>query len=176
MPSWRFCFYSRPRRQRPRKIGCEKSCELLCHFGAGLTSDIVAHLVAEGLQHKYPTTTFVVENKPGASGNLGTDAFAKAAPDGSTIGVSIGGPLAINTLVRETSLRSSERYLADHPAGHTASVLAVKPDLGVNSVAELVSPPKKNPGKYNFASIGTGSLCHLAMEAIAIATGQGRRG
>ena len=46
-----------------------------------------------------PRSTFVVENKPGASGNLGTDAVAKATPDGSTIGVSIGGPLAINTLL-----------------------------------------------------------------------------
>jgi len=59
----------------------------------------VARLVVEGLQQKYPGSAFLVENKPGASGNLGTDAVAKAAPDGSTLGVSIGGPLAINILL-----------------------------------------------------------------------------
>ena len=59
--------------------------------------DIVARLVADGLQQKYPASAFIVENKPGAGDNLGTDLVAKATPDGSTIGVSIGGPLAINT-------------------------------------------------------------------------------
>jgi tripartite-type tricarboxylate transporter receptor subunit TctC len=68
-------------------------------FGAGSTPDIVARLLAENLQQKYPASAFVVENKPGAGGNTGTDAVAKAEPDGATIGVSIGGPLAINTLL-----------------------------------------------------------------------------
>jgi len=138
-------------------------------FGAGSTPDIVARLVAEGLQQKYPTTTFVVENKPGASGNLGTDAVAKAAPDGSTIGVSIGGPLAINTLLFAKLPYDPHKDIVPITQLVTQpSVLAVNPGLGVNSVAELVSLLKKNPGKYNFASIGNGSLSHLAMEAIAI--------
>jgi tripartite-type tricarboxylate transporter receptor subunit TctC len=71
-----------------------KTVRIVVPFGAGSTPDIVARLIADGLQQKYPASSFVVENKPGASGNLGTDAVAKAAPDGSTIGVSIGGPLA----------------------------------------------------------------------------------
>ena len=58
----------------------------------------MARLVADYLQDKLGQT-FIVENKPGASGNTGTDAVAKAPPDGATIGVSIGGPLAINTLL-----------------------------------------------------------------------------
>src|SRR6187401_2157861 len=76
-----------------------KTVRILVPFGAGSTPDIVARLLADGLQHKYPASTFVVENKPGASGNLGTDAVANATPDGSTIGVSIGGPRAINKLL-----------------------------------------------------------------------------
>ena len=141
-------------------------------FGAGSTPDIVARLVAEGLQQKYPTTTFVVENKPGASGNLGTDAVAKAAPDGSTIGVSIGGPLAINTILFAKLPYDPHKDIVPIAQLVTQpSVLAVNPGLGVNSVAELVSLLKKNPGKYNFASIGNGSLSHLAMEAIAIKAG-----
>ncbi|MET0874492.1 MAG: tripartite tricarboxylate transporter substrate binding protein [Pseudolabrys sp.] len=145
---------------------------IIVSFGAGSTPDIVARLVADGLQQKYPTSSFVVENKPGASGNLGTDAVAKAAPDGSTIGVSIGGPLAINTLLFAKLPYDPHKDIAPITQLVTQpSVLAVNPDLGVNSVAELVSLLKKDPGKYNFASIGNGSLSHLAMEAIAIKAG-----
>ncbi|MGB8639585.1 MAG: tripartite tricarboxylate transporter substrate-binding protein [Pseudolabrys sp.] len=145
---------------------------IIVPFGAGSTPDIVARLVADGLQQKYATSSFVVENKPGASGNLGTDTVAKAAPDGSTIGVSIGGPLAINTLLFAKLPYDPHKDVAPITQLVTQpSVLAVYPDLGVNSVAELVSLLKKNPGKYNFASIGNGSLSHLAMEAIAIKAG-----
>jgi tripartite-type tricarboxylate transporter receptor subunit TctC len=149
-----------------------KTVRIVVPFGAGSTPDIVARLVAEGLQQKYPTTTFVVENKPGASGNLGTDAVTKAAPDGSTIGVSIGGPLAINTILFAKLPYDPHKDIVPIAQLVTQpSVLAVNPGLGVNSVAELVSLLKKNPGKYNFASIGNGSLSHLAMEAIAIKAG-----
>ena len=145
---------------------------IIVPFGAGSTPDIVARLVADGLQQKYPTSSFVVENKPGASGNLGTDAVAKAAPDGSTIGVSIGGPLAINTLLFAKLPYDPHKDIVPITQLVTQpSVLTVNPDLGVNSVAELVSLLKNNPGKYNFASIGNGSLSHLAMEAIAIKAG-----
>jgi tripartite-type tricarboxylate transporter receptor subunit TctC len=67
-------------------------------FAAGATPDIVARLIADRLHDKL-ARTFIVENRPGAGGNTGTEAVAKAAPDGATIGVSIGGPLAINTLL-----------------------------------------------------------------------------
>jgi len=149
-----------------------KTVRIVVPFGAGSTPDIVARLVADGLQQKYPTSTFVVENKPGASGNLGTDAIAKAAPDGSTIGVSIGGPLAINTLLFAKLPYDPHKDIVPVTQLVTQpSVLAVNPSLGVNSVAELVSLLKNNPGKYNFASIGNGSLSHLAMEAVALKAG-----
>jgi tripartite-type tricarboxylate transporter receptor subunit TctC len=149
-----------------------KSVRIVVPFGAGSTPDIVARLVADGLQQKYPTSSFVVENKPGASGNLGTDAVAKAAPDGSTIGVSIGGPLAINALLFAKLPYDPHKDIVPITQLVTQpSVLTVNPGLGVNSVTELVSLLKNNPGKYNFASIGNGSLSHLAMEAIAIKAG-----
>src|SRR5262245_19417202 len=140
--------------------------------GAGSTPDIVARLVADGLQQRYPASSFVIENKPGASGNLGTDTVAKAAPDGSTLGVSIGGPLAINTLLFAKLPYDPHKDISPVTQLVTQpSVLAINPALGVNSVAELVALLKKNPGRYNFASIGNGSLSHLAMEAIAIKAG-----
>jgi tripartite-type tricarboxylate transporter receptor subunit TctC len=149
-----------------------KTVRIVVPFGAGSTPDIVARLVAEGLQKKYPASAFVVENKPGASGNLGTNAVAKAAPDGSTLGISIGGPLAINTLLFSSLPYDPRKDIAPVTQLVTQpSVLAVNPALNVNSIGELVTLLKRNPAKYNFASIGNGSLSHLAMEAIAIKAG-----
>jgi len=149
-----------------------KTVKIIVPFGAGSTPDIVARLIADQLKQKYPASAFVVENKPGASGNLGTDAVAKAAPDGSTIGISIGGPLAINTLLFSHLPYNPQKDIAPITQLITQpSALAVNPELKVNSVAELVALLKQNPGKYNFASIGTGSLSQLAMEAIALKSG-----
>ncbi|HEY6831278.1 MAG TPA: tripartite tricarboxylate transporter substrate binding protein, partial [Pseudolabrys sp.] len=149
-----------------------KLVRIIAPFGPGSTPDIVARLVADGLSRKYPESSFIVENKPGASGNIGTDFVSKATPDGSTIGVSIGGPLAIHTLLFAKLPYDPQKDLAPITQLITQpSALAVNPDLHVNSVAELVRLVKANPGKYNFASIGNGSLSHLAMEAIAIKAG-----
>jgi tripartite-type tricarboxylate transporter receptor subunit TctC len=149
-----------------------KNVHIIVPFGAGSTPDTVARLIAEELKHKYPAFTFLVENKPGASGNLGTDAIAKAAPDGSTIGISIGGPLAINTILFSKLPYDPSKDIAPITQLITQpSALAVNPDLKVNTVAELVALLKKNPGKYNFSSIGNGSLSHLAMEALALKAG-----
>ena len=145
-----------------------KPVRIVVPFAAGATPDLVARLIAENLQDK-TSQTFIVENKPGASGNTGTDIVAKADPDGTTIGVSIGGPLAINTLLfgnlpydpkKDLSLIT---MLVTQP-----SALAVNSSLGVNSAAELIALIKRNPGKYTYGSIGTGSLSQLAMEAIAL--------
>jgi len=149
-----------------------KTVRIVVPFAAGSTPDIIARLVADGLQQKYPASAFVVENKPGASGNLGTDVVAKATPDGSTLGVSIGGPLAINTLLFASLPYDPRKDIAPVTQLVTQPcVLAVSPELGVNSVAELVALLKKNSGKYNFASIGNGSVSHLAMAAVAIKAG-----
>ncbi|MFL6716250.1 MAG: Bug family tripartite tricarboxylate transporter substrate binding protein, partial [Burkholderiaceae bacterium] len=67
-------------------------------FGPGSTPDIVARIVSDRLSHSLGKPV-VVENKPGAAGNIGTDAVAKAAPDGYTLGVTISGPLAANTVL-----------------------------------------------------------------------------
>ncbi|MFN3657912.1 MAG: Bug family tripartite tricarboxylate transporter substrate binding protein [Pseudolabrys sp.] len=149
-----------------------KTVHIVVPFGPGSTPDIVARVVAEGLGRKYPDSTFLVENKPGASGNLGTDAVAKAAPDGATVGISIGGPLAINTLLFSKLPYDPKRDIAAVTQLVTQpSALVVSNELKIDSVAELIALLKANPGKYNFASIGNGSLSHLAMEALAIKAG-----
>jgi tripartite-type tricarboxylate transporter receptor subunit TctC len=148
-----------------------RSVRIIVPFAAGATPDVVARLIADQLAQK-TGQTFIVENKPGASGNTGTDAVAKAQPDGSTIGVSIGGPLAINTLLFAKLPYDPRRDLALITMLVTQpSALAVNSSLGVNTVADLVALIKHNPGQYNFGSIGTGSLSQLAMEAIALKSG-----
>jgi tripartite-type tricarboxylate transporter receptor subunit TctC len=148
-----------------------KTVKVVVPFGPGSTPDMVARLVADRLQQKLGQN-FVIDNKPGASGNLGTDAVAKAEPDGATIGVSIGGPLAINTLLFSKLPYDPAKDIAPVTQLITQpSALVVNNSLGVNSVAELVALLKREPGKYNFGSIGNGSLSHLAMEAIALRSG-----
>ncbi len=148
-----------------------KPVRIVVPFAAGATPDIIMRLIGERLQAK-TRQSFVVDNRPGASGNLGTDAVAKAAPDGSTIGISILGPLGLNTLLFAkmpydpfTDLALVTR-LTDQP-----SVLAVNADVPARTVAELVALLKHEPGTFNFGSIGNGSLSHLAMAAIALKSG-----
>jgi tripartite-type tricarboxylate transporter receptor subunit TctC len=132
---------------------------------------VVARLIADHLQKKLGQP-FVIDNKPGASGNIGTDAVAKAEPDGATIGVSIGGPLAINTLLFSKLPYNPKTDIAPITQLVTQpSALAINSNVKVNSVRELVALLKREPGKYNFGSIGNGSLSHLAMEAIALKSG-----
>ncbi|HEX9328399.1 MAG TPA: tripartite tricarboxylate transporter substrate binding protein [Reyranella sp.] len=146
-----------------------KPVRIIVPFAAGSTPDIVVRLIADKLQPKLKQT-FTVENKPGASGNLGTDAVAKAEPDGATIGISIPGPLALNTLLFSklpydpfTDLALITR-VSDQP-----SVLAINADVPARTTAELVALLRREPGKFNYGSIGNGSLSHLAMEALAMA-------
>src|SRR5262252_3744694 len=131
--------------------------KLYVPFGPGSTPDMVARLIADQLAQKLGQS-FVVEDKPGASGNLGTYAVAKAEPDGYMLGLSIAGPLAINALLfgkLPYDPRKDFAYittLATQP-----SALAVNTRLRVGTVAQLVELLKKNPGKYNFGSIGNGT-------------------
>lgn len=148
-----------------------KPVRIVVPFGAGSTPDVVARLLADQLQKKL-SQPFVIDNKPGASGNIGTDVVAKAAPDGTTIGISIGGPLAINTLLFSQLPYNPKTDIAAVTQLVTQpSALVVNSDVPANSVAELIALLKRDPGKYNFASIGNGSLSHLAMEAIALSSG-----
>jgi len=140
-------------------------------FGPGSTPDLVARLLAERLQLKFGQT-FTVENKPGASGNIGTDVVAKSEPDGYTLGVSIGGPLAINPILFATMPYDPAKDLALISMLATQpSALAVNANVSADSVPALIDLLKRNPGKYTFGSIGTGSLSHLAMEAVALKSG-----
>lgn len=148
---------------------------IIVPFAPGSTPDMVGRVLAEDLQARHPGINFIVENKPGASGNTGTDVVAKAEPDGSTIGISLGGPLAINTLLFSKLPYDPDRDIAPITMlTALPSVLVVPTSLGVNSVAEFVALLKKDAGKISYASIGAGSLSQLCMEAIGLKAGDGR--
>jgi tripartite-type tricarboxylate transporter receptor subunit TctC len=148
-----------------------KLVKIVVPFAAGATPDVVARLIADDLQTRL-NQAFIVENRPGASGNTGTDVVAKAEPDGTTIGVSIGGPLAINTLLFPNLPYDPRKDLTLITLLVTQpSVLAVNAALGVDDTRALIDVIKRNPGKYAFGSIGAGSLSHLATEAVALKSG-----
>src|SRR6266571_2865947 len=140
-----------------------KTVRIIVPFGPGSTPDMVGRLIADHMQQKLGQP-FVIENRPGASANTGTEMVAKAEPDGYTIG--------INTLLFAKMPYDPAKDLALITMLTTQpSALVVHTSLGVNAVAELVDLLRKNPGKYNYGSIGNGSLSHLAMEALALKSG-----
>lgn len=145
-----------------------KIVKIIVPYAPGSTPDLVGRIVADDLQTRHPGASFVVENKPGAGGNIGTDAVAKAAPDGATFGISLGGPLAINTLLFSKLPYDPARDIAPITMlTSLPSVLVVPTNLNINSVAEFVAMLKRDGAKLAFGSIGPGSLSHLTMEAIA---------
>jgi len=96
---------------------------------------------------------------------------AKAAPDGYTIGASITGPLVNNVVLYKKMPYDPFKDLAPITFGvHQANVIAVSPSLGVSTMKELMDLLRKNPGKYNYASIGVGSLSHLSIEMLKTLT------
>lgn len=145
-----------------------KTVRIIVPFGAGSTPDMVGRMLSDSLQARFPHSTFVVENKPGASGNIGTDAVARATPDGSTLGISVGGPLAINTLLFAKLPYNPDTDLAPiSMLTQMPNVLAVPADLGVNTVSEFLTRVKGASRGLAYGSIGVGSLSQLSMEAIA---------
>ena len=138
---------------------------LVVPFDAGSTPDLAARAIGERLAARLHQP-FVVENKSGAAGNIGTDAIAKASPDGRTIGVSIAGPLGVNALLFKKLPYDPARDIAPITiAVSQPSVLVVGKKLESADAKALASTMKG--AKLTFASIGAGSISHLGMAALA---------
>jgi tripartite-type tricarboxylate transporter receptor subunit TctC len=149
----------------------QRSVSIVVPFAAGSTPDVLARVVADRLQAKLGQP-FVIENRAGASGNTGTAAVAKAAPDGHTLGVSIVGPLVINAMLFKKMPYDPATEIAPITIlASQPSVLVANPGVAANSVAELVSLLKTDADKITYGSIGRGSLSHLSMEALAAKAG-----
>lgn len=134
-------------------------------YPAGGGSDFLARQLAPQLG-KQLGQTFVIENRPGAAGIIGTDAAAKSAPDGYTIATGDNGAMVFNSEMYK-KLPYSPSDLA--PVGFMARfplILVVNPNAGFSSAKQWLDEVKKNPGKYSYASPGIGSPHHLAMELV----------
>lgn len=145
----------------------QRLVRIISPFGPGSTPDLVARLLSDRL-NKRTGQPFVVENRAGAGGVIGTDAIAKAAPDGYTIGIGTLGPLVNSVLMTRKMPYDPFRDLTPiSVAVSQPSVLAVNVDFKANTLREFIDEVKRQPGKYNYASIGNGSLSHLTMVMIA---------
>jgi tripartite-type tricarboxylate transporter receptor subunit TctC len=135
----------------------------------GSTNDVLARLIAPKLQEVFGQP-FIVENKPGAGGNIGADSVAKSAPDGHTLLIGYNGPIAVNvTLFDKMPYDPVKDLVPISLMVTTPNYLVVSPTAGINSVADLIAKAKSAPGKLAYASIAIGSSSHLTMEMLKTA-------
>ena len=147
-----------------------KPIRLVVPYGPGSSPDVAARIIAERLSPRIGQAV-VVENRPGAGGNNGTGAVAKAAGDGYSFVISTNGPLVYNTVLYKNLPYDPFKELKPVVlAGGQANVCTVRSDSGINDLRGLVAAMKKNPGKFNFSSTGVGSLSHLGVELLKVKT------
>jgi tripartite-type tricarboxylate transporter receptor subunit TctC len=145
-----------------------RSIKLVVPFPPGGPNDIIARVVAQRMSELLGQTV-VIDNRGGAGGVVGTEAIAKAAPDGYTIGIASAGAIAISaSLVERVPYDSTKDLTAITLVASVPELLVVPAGLNVNSFAELVAMINAKPGQMNFASTGPGSMPHLAGELLKI--------
>jgi tripartite-type tricarboxylate transporter receptor subunit TctC len=143
--------------------------KLVAPFAPGGGSDFTSRLIAEKLSARLGQTV-LVDNKPGAGGNLGAEAAIKAPADGYTY-LTISGSYAINSILHRPSFDSLADIVAIGQFTEEPSVLCVNPAVPAKTLAELVALCKREPGKLSYGSSGPGGLAHLATEFFLDAAG-----
>jgi len=130
-------------------------------FAPGGPNDIIVRLVAQKLTETWGQP-FLVENRPGAGGNIGTDFVAKAAPDGYTL-LSVGpGSLIINPLIGKVPYDTARDFAPVTLMARAPNALVAHPSLPARSVKDLIALARSQPGRVNYGSGGNGSTPHLA--------------
>ena len=148
-----------------------KPIRLIVAFPAGGSTDIVGRIVAQKLSERLGQA-IVVENRGGAGGTIGTDAAAKAAPDGYTLTLGTTSTMAVAPgAYSRLGYDSVKSFSPISLVAVTPYLLVVNPDIPAKSLAELITLAKSQPGKLNFASAGNGSTTQLAMEMLNDVTG-----
>jgi tripartite-type tricarboxylate transporter receptor subunit TctC len=144
-----------------------KPIKLIVPFPAGGPNDIIARIVGQRMSEltKQPV---IIDNRGGAGGALGTDAVAKAAPDGYTIGIVNLGALAINQSMEKVPYETLKDLAPVTLVVTVPEMLVVASNVPAKNMSELVALAKAQPGKLNFASTGPGSLPHLAGELLKL--------
>jgi len=148
-----------------------KPVRLVVPFPAGGTTDILARAVAQKLSETWGQQV-IVDNRPGAGGNIGSELVAKSPPDGYTLLMGTVGTHAINpSLYAKMPYDHVKDFVPVILVAGVPNVLVVNPSLPVNSVQELIAYAKANPNKLNFASSGNGTSIHLSGELFKTMTG-----
>jgi tripartite-type tricarboxylate transporter receptor subunit TctC len=149
-----------------------RTVRVLVPYAPGGATDIIARIVGAQLSDMLKQS-FVVENRPGASGNLALEAVAKAAPDGYTLFVGNVSTNAINenTFANTLSIKPSRDLVGIAKLVEIPHIIAATASFPANDVAGLIALAKKDPGKINYASAGLGSYPHLDMEKLQRAAG-----
>ena len=143
-----------------------KAVRVVVPYPAGSTPDIVGRALASKLQAALGQP-FVVENKPGAGGNIGADAVAKSAADGHTLLVAVNGPVAVNKyLYKEMPFDPDKDLLPISLLASSPQILAVIPSLGASNFSDFIKFARAKPGRLSYASVGSGSASHLTMELL----------
>ncbi len=143
-----------------------KPIKIIVPYSPGGTTDLVARLVAQKLSERLGQPV-VVDNKPGANGMIGSDLVAKSPPDGYTLGIASPGSHAANASLYKTMTYDTVKDFTPVTLAVSAPMLLVAhPSLGVSNVRELIAAAKSKPGTISYASGGSGSSQHLAMELL----------
>jgi len=133
-------------------------------FTPGGPSDVLSRIVGKKLE-QILGQPFVIENRPGAGGNIAAESVAHAAPDGYTLLMGNNGILATNAaLYKNIGFDPEKDFAPISLIGSQANILVVNPQVPARTMAELIALAKANPGKINFASSGHGAAAHLAGE------------
>ncbi|OGA72686.1 MAG: hypothetical protein A3G81_31295 [Betaproteobacteria bacterium RIFCSPLOWO2_12_FULL_65_14] len=144
-----------------------KPIRLIVNFPAGTGPDVLARIYAPGLGEVLGQPV-VVENRPGAAGNIGLELVAKSAPDGYTLLNTGGNAIVVNPHVYKLGVDFAKDLEPVAPTTRISAILvvAVRPSLPVHNVAELVAYAKANPNKLNYGTPGSGTTLHIAAEML----------
>ena len=140
-----------------------RTVRIVVPFPAGGSADLMPRAVADRLAEKWGQAV-IIENRPGAAGNIGADAVFKADPDGYMLLSAPPPPLVINRLLYPKLSYDSTQFVPATIIGAIPNVLLVHPKTNVNTVQEFIALAKANPGKLNYASQGSGTTSHLTAE------------
>ncbi|MFL6647995.1 MAG: Bug family tripartite tricarboxylate transporter substrate binding protein [Sulfurifustaceae bacterium] len=148
-----------------------KPIKLIVPFPAGGTTDILARVIGQELTKAWGQQV-IVENRPGAGGNIGADVVAKSTPDGYTLLMGTVGTHGINvSLYKKMPYDAVKDFAPITLVAAVPNLLVVHPSVPVKSVKELIDYAKANPGKLSFASSGNGTSIHLSGELFKSMTG-----
>jgi tripartite-type tricarboxylate transporter receptor subunit TctC len=141
--------------------------KIIVAFTAGGTTDIMARTVAQRLSERF-NQPFVIENKPGAGGNLGTEVAARSAPDGYTLIINSVGPMAVNpTLYKNLSYNPLTDLVAVAQISDVPNVLVVPAGLRISTMEQFLAYARSRQGDLNYGSTGIGTSSHLSSFMLA---------